>query len=179
LLQATPCHFHLIDKPSPQTGLLHFVPQGRRRKVCFDLGPDFQPPTHLPISFLSRPSTSLAESDEEGSFRWASNRVSASFSSSVVKPWSSNSITRRTNACRSWGFQFGSSWSTSVTLIFLSMFLRDGSWANDVKLFVTRSHSPHLQNAPQAQGSIPWPCLTSLGDVCPLPHLAGCVLLPR
>ena len=115
--------------------------------------PDFQPPTHRQISFLSRPSTSLAESDEEGSFRWASNRVSASFSSSVVKPWSSNSITRRTNACRSCGFQLGSSWSTSVTLIFLSMSLRDGSYANDMKPFVTRSHPPHLQNAPQAQGS--------------------------
>ena len=103
--------------------------------------PDFQPPTHRQISFLSRPSTSLAESDEEGSFRWASNRVSASFSSSVVKPWSSNSITRRTNACRSWGFQLGSSWSTSVTLIFLSMSLRDGSYAIDVKPLVPRTRA--------------------------------------
>jgi len=91
---------------------------------------NFQPPTHRVISFFRRPSTSLGESAEEGSFRWASNRVSASFSSSAVKPWSSNSITRRTNACRSCGFQLGSSWSTSVTLIFLSMPLRAGNWSS-------------------------------------------------
>ena len=135
-----PRRFHLIQKPNSQTGLLHLVPESRCGKVRFDLGPDFQPPTHRVISFFRRPSTSLGESAEEGSFRWASNRVSASFSSSVVKPWSSNSITRRTNACRSCGFQLGSSWSTSVTLIFLSMPLRAGSWSSVAGPSLTKIH---------------------------------------
>ena len=173
-----PRRFHLIQKTNSQTGLLHLVPQSRCCKVRFDLGPNFQPPTHRVISFFRRPSTSLGESAEEGSFRWASNRVSASFNSSVVSPRSSSSITRRTNACRSCGFQCGSSWSTSVTLIFLNISLRDGSYTKNVEPFVTKTHPLHLPNAPRAQGSSQWPGLISIGDVDALPHLAGCVLWP-